>query len=75
MTDIINVTISDPPVDTVNVVVSNPEPVEVIEVVVGVLDSETISEARLLAHKQEETPHSVYDDIPSLELIFENGLV
>lgn len=29
----------------------------------------------LNAHINDETPHPVYDDIPSLNLLFENGLI
>lgn len=34
-----------------------------------------VSDAQLLAHIQSSTPHPMYDDMPSLKLIFENGLV
>lgn len=29
----------------------------------------------LLTHIQSETPHPVYDDLPSLTLLYENGLI
>lgn len=31
--------------------------------------------ASLEAHENSETPHPAYDDIPSLTLLFENGLI
>jgi len=34
-----------------------------------------VSDAALLAHIQSPTPHPVYDDLPSLTLLFENGLI
>lgn len=36
---------------------------------------EAVSEAEFLAHVQASEPHPAYDDIPSLTLLFENGLV
>ena len=35
----------------------------------------TGGEPLLVAHLADETPHPVYDDIPSLTLLFENGLM
>lgn len=34
-----------------------------------------ITEEEFMAHIQSSTPHPVYDDLPSLTLLFENGLV
>jgi hypothetical protein len=34
-----------------------------------------VSDAVLLAHIDSTTPHPVYDDMPSLTLLFENGLI
>lgn len=31
--------------------------------------------AAVAAHIADQTPHPVYDDIPSLNLLFENGLI
>lgn len=33
------------------------------------------SDAAILAHVHSPTPHPVYDDTPSLKLLFENGLI
>lgn len=37
--------------------------------------NQPVTDAALLAHIQALTPHPTYDEIPSLTLIFENGLV
>lgn len=34
-----------------------------------------VSDAVILAHINDVTPHPVYDDLPSLTLLFENGLI
>lgn len=38
------------------------------------LDSGTVVEAMMIAHVNSPSPHPAYDDIPSLVLLFENGL-
>ena len=33
------------------------------------------SNAELIAHVEDPTPHPVYDDLPSLTILFENGII
>lgn len=48
---------------------------EVAEAVTEYLDANPASlEPLLVQHLADETPHAVYDDLPSFTLIFENGL-
>lgn len=35
----------------------------------------SIGETAIASHVADPTPHPVYDDIPSLSLLFENGIV
>lgn len=56
-----------------------PKLVAAIDQIVGRVNEISVgqesSEPLLLAHLADETPHPVYDDIPSLVLVFENGLI
>lgn len=60
MSDIINVVVTEPPTETITVVISE-----------GTL----ILNDLLDAHRIEASPHTVYDDMADLGGIFENGLI
>lgn len=49
------------------------DPDEIEDAIVAYL--ETHSEDLLTPHINDETPHPAYDDLPSLRLLFENGLI
>lgn len=58
--------------DVVEVTIFDPEP-DPVSVLVGETDV-VVSQALLQMHREEATPHTIYDDMASLTLLFENGL-
>lgn len=58
--DVVQVTVSDPPEDPVDVLIGDTNLV--------------VTQALLQEHREEGTPHAAYDDMDSLTLLFENGL-
>lgn len=52
--------------------VTFPEP-PVAQVIVSPTDP--LAQAALLSHINSETPHPAYDDLPSMTLLFENGIL
>jgi len=73
MSDIINVVVTEPPTETILVEVLDTDPTETITVVVS--EGTLIPNELLDAHRAESSPHTVYDDMADLGIIFENGLI
>lgn len=85
MSDVVNITVIDPPFDPIIVNITNPEgppgppgnagpPGEIGPPGPPGDTNLLVIEQYIDAHKNELSPHSVYDDIPSLTLLFENGI-
>lgn len=45
-----------------------------VELAAGIA-RDTAQAAALVSHQDDTTPHAAYDDLPSLRLLYENGLV
>lgn len=76
MTDTIEVTL--PSVSYVSAEQTPPAQVTVTEQPVQVIEVSGIAvagDASLVAHINSTSPHPHYDDLPSLTLLFENGII
>jgi len=77
MTDFF-VKVSEPDFRLPQIVIDNlpiVDPEQVNLVITEYLEQNPVSEPLLEAHVVDDSPHPAYDDLPSLRLLFENGII